>query len=508
MTIKEKPIKYISKQKNKIYFRISIPKDITLFLKQTVIKRLLPCETNSCIEKYRNLLLNNTNRMFRFIRANTGKTQMFNIDLIEQYIDTPLQKLNNELNRQKKEELPVSLNNFLNKYDFTIEDMYLINFLYKQHQRAEILHKSIYSNILPDDNMQKTDDIGFSRYKSSKRILATYVHQQNWDRRYRKEVVAGFKLFCYKFTNIRDINNRTLNDFLHNILMKYPKNASKIEKFKNLSIDEQLKTKITIKEKMSIRTIEKYSIWYNNFLKWLYQNEYLPHQYSIKSYKKVKKLSPQEKRKIYSDLDLKKLFQSKIYLNPQIDLTQNYHKLIIPLIAMYSGMRLQEICQLERKDIVKIDGIECFDINDISENNHFKKIKSFAGHRKIPIHSKLYELGIIDFLKNIQEGTLWKNLKADKYGSYNGTYGKQFQKINKRYIVNFDMESKKSFHSFRHTFAYKLKQSNVDTDKISELLGHSKQSVTAIYTKKFIPKVLKKEIEKLSYKIKLPYLKF
>lgn len=63
------------------------------------------------------------------------------------------------------------------------------------------------------------------------------------------------------------------------------------------------------------------------------------------------------------------------------------------------------------------------------------------------------------------------------------------------------MKQKKSFHSLRDTFAYKLKQAGVDERKIGELLGHANKSVTSIYTKGFSPKILKKEIEKLKFEI-------
>ena len=40
------------------------------------------------------------------------------------------------------------------------------------------------------------------------------------------------------------------------------------------------------------------------------------------------------------------------------------HKFWIATIAMYSGMRREEICQLEAADIREVDGVWCFDINN------------------------------------------------------------------------------------------------------------------------------------------------
>ena len=36
----------------------------------------------------------------------------------------------------------------------------------------------------------------------------------------------------------------------------------------------------------------------------------------------------------------------------------------VPLLALYSGARLEEICQLEIRDVRKVGDIRCFDIND------------------------------------------------------------------------------------------------------------------------------------------------
>ena len=58
-----------------------------------------------------------------------------------------------------------------------------------------------------------------------------------------------------------------------------------------------------------------------------------------------------------------------------------------PLIALYSGMRLEEICQLHLSDIVKVDGVLCFSINEESGGSGYvKHVKSSAGIRKVPVH--------------------------------------------------------------------------------------------------------------------------
>lgn len=58
-----------------------------------------------------------------------------------------------------------------------------------------------------------------------------------------------------------------------------------------------------------------------------------------------------------------------------------------PWIALYSGMRLEEICQLHLSDIRKINGVYCFSINEENTQSSFSKhVKSAAGIRNVPIH--------------------------------------------------------------------------------------------------------------------------
>lgn len=68
-----------------------------------------------------------------------------------------------------------------------------------------------------------------------------------------------------------------------------------------------------------------------------------------------------EEREPYSLDDLKKLFESPVYQNIDKAAPETF---FIPLISLFSGMRLEEICQLYVDDIREVEGVLCFDIND------------------------------------------------------------------------------------------------------------------------------------------------
>jgi len=83
-------------------------------------------------------------------------------------------------------------------------------------------------------------------------------------------------------------------------------------------------------------------------------------------------------------------------------------------IAIYQGMRLKEITQLTKNDIVKINDIYCIDIN----TNNEKTTKTKKSVRIIPMHNKLIEIGFLDFVNSKQDGEnlfVIDNLKFTKY---------------------------------------------------------------------------------------------
>ncbi|MEA2016873.1 MAG: hypothetical protein U9N59_00365, partial [Campylobacterota bacterium] len=59
------------------------------------------------------------------------------------------------------------------------------------------------------------------------------------------------------------------------------------------------------------------------------------------------------------------------------------------------------------------------------------------------------------------------------------------------------------FHSFRHTFQNKLKQLDIEFEKINELVGHGandENKITDDYTYKYNLDILSQSVEKINFK--------
>ena len=147
----------------------------------------------------------------------------------------------------------------------------------------------------------------------------------------------------------------------------------------------------------------------------------------------------------------------------------------VTLLSAYSGARLNEVCQLNVSDIQKTDGIWALNLNADSDD---KTIKAEAGNRIIPLHPKLIDLGLLDYVKQIQnqnQEKLFRNLKKMKSTGYGTIISHWFA----RYLKRLGIKKKgKNFHSFRHTVVNKLITKKVYEPFIKELIGHSHGSIT------------------------------
>ena len=145
------------------------------------------------------------------------------------------------------------------------------------------------------------------------------------------------------------------------------------------------------------------------------------------------------------------------------------------LISAYSGARLNEICQLDVKDIQEFDGIWTINLN---ANSADKSLKTEAGNRLVPIHPKLMELGFlyyVDQIRNENHQKLLPNLKKMLSTGYGTLISRWFA----RYLKKLGIKQKgKNFHSFRHTVVNRLTTKQVYQPFIKELIGHSHGSLT------------------------------
>jgi integrase len=178
--------------------------------------------------------------------------------------------------------------------------------------------------------------------------------------------------------------------------------------------------------------------------------------------------------------DLETLFDPQ---NLDRDKFKRSYTFWLPYLGLYTGARIEELCQLNLADIRQVGGILVFDINDRDE----KRLKTQSSRRVVPVHPRLIELGLHDHVESMRkkgEDRLFPELKKQRDG-YSQVASKWFGRYRQKHGID------KPFHSFRHTFIDELKQLDVDHKKIAALVGHKDESMTGgRYGKPYKPEIL------------------
>ena len=159
------------------------------------------------------------------------------------------------------------------------------------------------------------------------------------------------------------------------------------------------------------------------------------------------------------------------------------NEFIATCVSLYSGMRLDEICNIQKTVI-----------ND----NCFKVLegKTKASQRIIPIHPLLKPL-IKRFMDAEVDNYLIKGIKD---GGYDNKRSWNFQKKLGRLRKKIGMPEGIVFHTLRNTFATQMENLDIPMNHISQLMGHEDSNMAMdLYSKGPKIELLAESIKKLTY---------
>ena len=287
-------------------------------------------------------------------------------------------------------------------------------------------------------------------------------------------------------------------------IMKIPRNRNKNPQYRDLDFHKLVE--LNVKDVISTTTVNKHLSWCSSFYEWS-----INHGYSninpFKGLKLKRKVSPKDERDRFSEKDLKKIFQKENFIHFTNIEKGRYELYWVPLIGVFSGLRLGEITSLYLSNIREIGGNHrnkrlCFDILE-EPNRPDKHLKTLSSRRIVPIHDTLLKLGLIEFIellkkKDPNRERLFQELPY-REGNYNQNVSRFF---NYRYLPNLGLKTdKKNFHSFRHTVIDHLKQKGVEPHFVNELLGHSSGNIDLDrYGKGYNPDIIyNKCVKKILY---------
>jgi integrase len=281
------------------------------------------------------------------------------------------------------------------------------------------------------------------------------------------------------------------------LLLKLPANRRKSKRYRDKSIGKILALKNV--RPMTRRSANKYIAKASQFGVWATRHGYWPRNF-FEGMTLPEDERADQQRKIFDPDDLKALFGSPGYLENGFKSPFQYW---VPLIAFFSGMRIDEICQLYLDDIQEIDGVAAISINDDLD----KKLKNKASRRIIPIHPKLIDLGFLEYVGTLrQKGCrrVFPELPRGRDG-YGQKASRWFGLYRKTCGVT---DPKKVFHSYRHTYDTTLSHQMMPIQILLQLMGHERgaSESEARYRKDFPPSIVLPYLEKIDFGINLSHL--
>ena len=172
----------------------------------------------------------------------------------------------------------------------------------------------------------------------------------------------------------------------------------------------------------------------------------------------------------------------------------------VPLIALFSGLRIEEICRLRPSDdVAEIEGVPAFKVQTHPDG---WSPKSEAGERVVPIHPMLKEIGFLDLVARGRAtggGGVFPELRrSGPEGKLSADLSRRFGKLKDGLGIG----RTTTFHSFRHSVSTVLRNTELPETWIDAILGHEgeQRSVGAsVYLKRIGIQNLLRTVETIHY---------
>ena len=119
-------------------------------------------------------------------------------------------------------------------------------------------------------------------------------------------------------------------------------------------------------------------------------------------------------------------------------------KFWVPLIALFTGMRMGEIVQLQISDIKNENNIFYFDVSKGAD----KSLKKSGSKRRIPVHAMPIDFGFLNYVQSSKSsGRIFTESRKVPTGTIRRTSASTGLAI-----LELQVSKKTAFHSFRHNF--------------------------------------------------------
>jgi integrase len=228
---------------------------------------------------------------------------------------------------------------------------------------------------------------------------------------------------------------------------------------------------------MKAKTINSYLSNYRTFFEWLVESVDGVERNPFSNVSIKKSDAEYVFRRPFSPAEIKKLMNYQPSHASEAKWFRDDASWYIP-VALYTGMRLNEIADIKLEEIKIIDDVWCFDLSN-------QDVKNKASQRTVPIAQYLLDIGLMDYvdkLKRSGQTFLFYQIRKgrdepgpDGWGEpisrwFNRTVLKKIgidadaEKLNKKSVV---------FHCIRHTFISSCIKKGAQKHFVKRIVGHS-----------------------------------
>lgn len=300
---------------------------------------------------------------------------------------------------------------------------------------------------------------------------------------------------------IQEFTKQTF-DFLHRQTRKIERGAIRKARFESSTLADLVPPESKKYEQISPETASSYSLRLAAIHKFAFKRGYTTVHPELIEKPRFEKISNRERKSTSLDdtksssfqtHELQAIFDGYLYRPKPLNARKEVHPFHFwfPLIALYSGMRINEISGLTTQAVEESkEGIWHFKVEEDQQNN--RRIKSIASKRRVPVHRHLIQLGFIEYVSNrkrVKHKMLFDGLHFNERNGWGNTATRFFTRVpspsspGTGYFhdigIHLVAHDGRDFHAFRHTLIDKLRACGVDNDyDIEAITGHEKLNVS------------------------------
>lgn len=284
------------------------------------------------------------------------------------------------------------------------------------------------------------------------------------------------------------VNSDTVNDYLTRFKLLFDLisrdfdcrafGKMQVQEVKSMLLNRRVSSdKKSKSTPLSAKTINSYLSNYRTLFTWLSNNvdgvDQNPFaKVSVKSNELVK-----IRRRSLKPKEVARILGYTPFHGSEARLFRRDAKWFIP-VALYSGMRLNEVSEIRLSDIKQIDEVWCFDLQA-------QDVKNISSRRVVPIAQYLLDLGFLDYvavLKKEKQTVLFPQIRESRLKPGKTGWGDSISRwFNRTVLKNIgidideELRNKTSvvFHCLRHTFISTCIKSGEQKHLVKRIVGHA-----------------------------------